>query len=262
MQAELRALRRENEVLAARVETLSNRVDLLTARAMGEGRKPVEPRDSSAPAEPTGRAARPSADPIVPPDLAVVRLAPEAGRPASAVPGRAARSPRVAPPIPTAVPIRDPDLTAVEALSRPGRRPLSAEAEGELREARALAGVGRAHALEDFSARYPQHPAADNALVEASLAYQAAGREEAACALSRRVMDEYPAGDAQSDAIEQVASCEARRGATESAQRLLARLRTDFPGTPAAQRAQARASQDSGSDGGNAPREIPARSNP
>ena len=29
----------------------------------------------------------------------------------------------------------------------------------------------RAHALEDFVARYPRHPSADNALVEASTAY-------------------------------------------------------------------------------------------
>jgi hypothetical protein len=192
-----------------------------------------------------------------------LKVAPDPARSSARGPARpASRPPRAAPPVPTAVAIQEPDPAALDSLGRPGRRPLAAEADQELREARTMAGLARAHALEDFTSRYPQHPAADNALVEASAAYEAAGRDEAACALSRRVIDEYPAGDAQSDALERFAACEARRGAVDAEQRLLARLRADFPGTPAARRAEARLSRDSGRSGETAPRDVPARSSP
>jgi hypothetical protein len=265
---EIRALRQQNEALSARVEALSSRVDLLTARLTRSGNAPPAEAasDASSAADAPGGLRAPGAmGAEIPPDLAVVKVAPDPLRPANAAraPGRSAsRLPRPAPPVPTAVAIQEPDPGALEALSHPGRRPLAAEADQELREARAMTGLVRAHALEDFTARYPQHPAADNALVEAASAYAAAGREDAACALSRRVIDEYPAGDAQSDALERLAACEARRGAVEAEQRLLARLRSDFPGTPAAQRAEARLSQNSGRTGETAPRDVPARSSP
>lgn len=261
LRAELRALRKENEALSARIEALSSRVDLLTARAIrpGDGRQPDD-RAVPSPAAPVPG----SSAPVVPPDLAIVKMSPEPARSTSSrAPGRPSGRPaRAAPPVPTVVPIQEPDQAVLDAVAPSGRRPLAAEAEAELRDARALTGLSRAHALEDFTARYPQHPAADNALVEASAAYQAAGREEAACALSRRAVEEYPAGDGQSDALERLAACEARRGAPDAEQRLLARLRADFPGTPAAQRAEARLSQGSGRSGETAPRDVPARSSP
>jgi TolA-binding protein len=256
MREELRALRLQNEALAAKVQALSNQVDLLTARAarqVEQGRPAADDADA-APAR--SAAGAPS---TVPPDLAVVKVAPPAGRgaqPARALPRRAA------PAVPTSVQIQEPDLSRLEAtLGKPGRRALSAEADQDLREAQAQSGLSRAHALEDFTARYPQHPYADNALVDAGSAYEAAGREDAACALARRVVDEYPAGDARSDALERLAICASRRGADAEAHRLLARLRADFPGTPAALRAEARLSQAPGGDG-DTPRELPARSGP
>ncbi len=265
--AEIRELRKQDEALSARVEALSNRVDLLTARAMrsGDRQAPEAASDGSVTPDPSS-APRPAgaSGAEIPPDLAVVKVAPEPAR-AGAARGASrpgARPSRAAPQVPTAVPIQEPDPAALDALARPGRRPLAAEADQELGDARALMGLTRAHALEDFSARYPQHQAADNALVEASAAYEAAGRDDAACALVRRVIDEYPAGDAQSDAIERLAACEARRGAVDAEQRLLARLRADFPGTPAARRAEARLSQDSGRSGETAPPDVPARSSP
>ncbi|HET6439890.1 MAG TPA: tetratricopeptide repeat protein [Anaeromyxobacter sp.] len=258
LHAEIRALRAENEALAARLEALSRRVDLLTVRGSEASRpQPAAAREGGA------EAPRPEAEaaaPVVPPDLAVVKISPDprAARTASR-PG--ARPARVPPPVPTAVPIRDPEPSRLEALARSDRRPLAAEAEQELRQARALAGLDRAHALEDFAARYPQHPSADNALVEAATAYAGEGREDAACSLARRVVAEYPAGDAMSDALERLALCEERSGAAESAERLWARLRTDFPGTPAAQRAEARLTQDPGRSDETPPR-ASARSGP
>jgi len=260
---EVRTLQRENAALAARVEALSSQVDLLTLRVTrpGEPARTAAVEETAAARSPDDAgAAAPGSRSEVPPDLAVVKMTPPTGGRAAVRP--TTKVPRVAPPVPTAVQIQEPDAARLEAaLSRSGRRALSAEADQDLREAQAMSGLLRAHALEDFTARYPQHPHADNALVDAAAAYAASGREDAACALARRVVDEYPAGDAQSDALERMAECAARRGATAEAQKLVARLRADFPGTPAAQRAEARLSQAPARDG-DSPRESPARSGP
>jgi TolA-binding protein len=275
VRAELRALRAENEALSARVDALSSRVELLTASAS----HPAEPQraqgaqagaEAAPPSEaPAGARPAPQAGQVVVPDLAVVKVHPEesprtAVRPPSQRGTARPAAVRPAPPVPTAVLIREPDPARLDALtaSGSGRRPLAAQAEAELRAARATAGLARAHALEDFTAHYPQHPAADNALVEAAEAYLAAGRDDAGCALARRVVDEYPAGDALPDALCQLAGCEGRRGDAGAEQQLLVRVRTDYPGTPAAQRAEERLTQISGPGGEVAPRGVSARSSP
>ncbi|GAO04264.1 tol-pal system YbgF family protein [Anaeromyxobacter sp. PSR-1] len=195
-----------------------------------------------------------SAAPVVPPDLQVVKLAPPRASPA--------RSARAAPPVPTAVRIAEPDPARLDALALPGGRGIAAEADGELRAARRKGGLDRAHALEDFTARYPRHPAADNALLESAEAYAAAGRNEAACALVRRTADEYPAGDAMSAALERLAACAARLGRADEERSLLRRLVDDYPGTPAAQRAGGRLGQLSARAGDASPAAAPTRSAP
>jgi hypothetical protein len=238
LRAEVRALREQNEVLARRVEALSRTVDALGAR----GAKPT--------AAPAAAAREDDRAPVIPPDLAVVRIEPKA------VAARSARNP---PPVPTAVAISEPDPERLDALSRRGHD-LAAEADGELRRARGRTGEARAHALEDFARRYPRHPSADNALVEASAAEADLGRAEAACALARRAADDYPAGDALSDALERLAWCESRRGARDAERRLLERLVTEFPRTPAAERAGTRLATISGRTGSTP--DGPGRSGP
>ena len=243
------------------MEKLSTQVDLLTARAT-RGADPARPQGGPPARGGDSAAFDAASEPTVgevPPSLTIVKVSPPDPAPRGA--GRAPARPRVAPPVPTSVAIQEPDLSALDGAGRPGRKPIAAEADGDLRAARALAGVTRAHALEDFATAYPQHPSADNALVEASAAYAAAGNDGAACALARRALDEYPAGDAQSDALETLAGCALRRGDPGAAQKLLDRLRADFPGTPAARRAGARLSSNPGSDGAPS-RELPARSGP
>jgi hypothetical protein len=226
MRAELRALRSENDALARKVEALSGRVDVIGARLARGG---VEP-SRAAPA-PREDGASTAIAPVVPPDLAVVKVAP---------PPRARRVP---PPVPTGVALSDPEPDRIEALALRGGRALADAADGELRAARARSGLDRAHALEDFAARYPRHLAADNALVEAAEAYAAAEKDDAACALARRVEDDYPAGDAMSGAVERLAWCESRHGDAAAERRLLERVRHEFPRTPAADRAEARLAQ-------------------
>lgn len=261
--AELRALRSDNEALARKVEDLSARLDLVSARLKREPDAPVAasfPQRHSPPGE--------ALPPVVPPDLAVVKVAPaeapppvvltETLLPEVLAPPRARRSP---PPVPTTIPISDPAPERLEALALRGGRGLSAEADRELRAARGRAGVDRAHALEDFVSRYPRHPAADNALVEAAEDYATGGKDDAACALARRAGDDYPAGDALSAALERIAACESRRGSAGGERRILERLVSEFPRTPAAARAETRLAAISGQGGDSSPR-APARSGP
>jgi len=185
LQTEIASLRQQNEALARRLDSLGVRFDALAVRP---------PRTAPQAEEPAAAAAAP----IVPRDLAVVRVAP---------PKPARSAPRLA----TAVPVEEPDPERLDALAQPTGRELAVEADGELAAARRKAGVERAHALEAFVARYPRHPSADNALVEAARDYAGAGRTEASCELAARVPQEYPAGDAVSGAREIAASCERSR---------------------------------------------------
>ncbi len=234
LRSEVRALRKDNEDLARRVDALGGRVDAMSIRLPKATPPPAAKEEASTP-------------PVIPPDLAVVRVEPS-------------RPTRTPPPVSTAVPIADPDPQRIEALSRRGGRDLGAEADAELKRARQRTGVERAHALEEFASRYPRHPSADNALVEASAAHAEAGRAEAACELARRAADDYPAGDAMSDALERLAWCESRRGARDAERRLLERLVSEFPRTPAAERAGTRLATISGHAGD--PPAPPARSGP
>lgn len=238
--SELRALRQENQDLARRVDALSARVDYLARQARAAPAAPAAPAAEGARTEPEPA-------PLVPENLAVVKVAP---------PSQRARS---APPVPTSVPIAEPAPERLEALQVPSRRELAAEAEAALRAARRKDGLARAHAFEDFTARYPNHAGADNALVVAAEAYEASGRSEAACTLARRALAEYPAGDAASDALWVLAACEARRGDAGAERRLLARIVEEYPRSPAAERAGGRLASISGQpDGGTGP----ARSGP
>lgn len=254
MRAEVRALRKDNEDLARRVDALTGRVEIISARL------------ARAPGAASSKEEEAAKAPVIPRDLAVVRVEPPSSPSGAtkAVPGGDApsvpRPARTPPPVPTAVPIADPDPQRLEALSRRGGRDIGAEADAELKRARQRAGGERAHALEEFAARYPRHPSADNALVEASAAHAEAGRAEAACELARRAADDYPAGDAMSDALERLAWCESRRGARDAERRLLERLVSEFPRTPAAERAGSRLATISGR-AGDTP-EGPARSGP
>lgn len=230
LRSEVRTLRRDNEELSRKLDALSGRVAVISARL------------AQAPAR------EEAAAPVVPPDLAVVRVEP---------PAKPARTP---PPVPTNVAIVEPDAERIEAISRRSRREIGQDAEEELRRARKLSGGARAHALEGFVSRYPRHPLADNVLVEAAAAYADSGKVDAACDLAGRAAEDYPAGDGMSDAIERLAWCESRRGATEAERRLLERLVAEFPRTPAAERAGTRLATISGQSG-EAP-SGPARSGP
>jgi TolA-binding protein len=217
LRAEMRTMQSQNAEMSKRLDALSVRLDALAAASRVQHAAPP--------------VAAPVA-PLVPPDLAVVRVDPPLHR---AAPRRA----RKAPPIPTAVPISEPDAREMAGLGAP-RGDLAAEAQAALKAARRLDGLASARALEEFAGRYPRHPAADNALVEAARARDAAGDPETACALAARAAEEYPAGDALPDALGQLVECRIQAGDTARARAFAERLVKDFPDTPAARRARER----------------------
>jgi TolA-binding protein len=266
---ELAAARAENQRLTRQVEALTARVEALAARP---AREKGAPRPA-APA-PAAASAAPAASPVIPEGLAVVRVEPAAEPEPEPVSVRrvvhagatpaAPAAPRVkgrrAPAVATDVAIVEPAPGALDGLAPRGGRGLSAEAEAEWRAARKLGGVARAHAMEDFALRYPHHPQADDALVDASGAYADAGRPDAGCAVARRAAEEYPAGDAAPEALWRLAACEPRGGDAE--RRLLTRLVSEFPTTAAAHRAGARLAVITGRPDVASPSADPARSGP
>ncbi len=285
VRGELAQARRETEVLQRQVEALSAKVDLLVARGgrVAEAAPPPAPSGAgqptpsvlSAPPAPLGAGAAQEipkglevvkvgpAAPAAIPGLTVVKLEPPRAEKARAAPAAPAKAQKKAPAVATAVPLVEPDPARLDALARKGGgQELGVAAEAELQAARRKAGLDRAHGLEDFVARYPRHPQAAAALVEAGAAYQDAGRPDASCTLARRAVEEYPAGAAIGDALERLAACESRGGDAAAEKKLLTRLVTQFPGTPAAQRAGDRLAAFSGRTSGEPPPGGPERSGP
>ena len=241
LRAELQALRQENVQLMRTVAQLASQVEVMAARATKPGGEQVRSAPASSGAAEAG--AR-----VVPEGLAVVKVEPS----------RASR----APPVPVGTPLIEPDPTRLDAIARKSGRDLASDADGELKAARRREPLARAHALEDFVSRYPRHPQAASALLEAAAAYAGAGKSNAACTLDRRVVDEYPASDQVSDALLQLAACEGLKGALEVERRLLSRVTNDFPNSPAARRAREQLASIPGRAGVDAPPDGPARSGP
>lgn len=241
LRAEVQALRQENVQLMRTVDQLATRVDALATRGAKPGAEQVR---AAVPAV----AATESDGSMVPGGLTVVKMEPP----------RTSR----APPVSTTTPLVEPDPARLEAMSRRSGKDLAGEAEGELKAARRRPPLPRAHALEDFVARYPRHPQAGAALLEAGAAYLEAGKPDAACTLDRRSLEEYPAGEQVSDALVKLAGCEGRKGATESERRLLTRVVNEFPSTPAARGARERLVSIPGQAGADAAPVVQARSGP
>lgn len=99
---------------------------------------------------------------------------------------------------------------------------------------------GAGESLERFADENPRHPKADNALYFAALGYQGLDDEAKAAALLERLLREYPAGDAVQDALLKLAECRLKLKEPDTARRLYHQVISTYPGTAAADRAQAR----------------------
>jgi TolA-binding protein len=241
LRGEIQALRQENAQTQRTLGALSTRLDALLVRGGKPASEPVR-------AAPASRPAAESDLTVVPDGLAVVKVEPPRGT--------------RAPAIPTSTPLVEPDTARLDAIARKSGRDLASDAESELKAARRREPLPRAHALEDFVSRYPRHPQAGGALLEAAAAYADAGKAEASCTLGRRVVDEYPASEQVSEALLKLAACEGRKGSADLERRLLARIVSDFPSSPAAHRARERLASIPGRPGADPSPDGPARSGP
>jgi TolA-binding protein len=219
LQASVKQLQDENLRLLERVQSLE------TERAVARvGQQPPAPLLAAAPSTPSGSEV---------PTLAVVKLKPRADR---------------APPIDVQKAVQEPDAELVAALSRStaptNDAPDATQLDGEFAQAQEALRTGNlgggVERMTRFAEAYPKDPRADDALYLAALGELGQDEPARAAKLLETVLQRYPAGDVVQQAMLKLAECRVRLKQTPEARALLARLVTNFPGTPAASEAQAR----------------------
>jgi len=219
LQASVKQLQDENLRILERVQALETERAVVRA-----GPQPQGPLLAAAPSTLSGSEV---------PTLAVVKLKPRVDR---------------APPIDVQKSVQEPDAELVAALSRqttpandaPDATQLDgefAQAQEALRTGNLVGGVER---MTRFADAHPKDPRADDALYLAALGELGQDEPARAAKLLETVLQRYPAGDVVQQAMLKLAECRVRLKQTPEARALLARLVTNFPGTPAASEAQAR----------------------
>ena len=219
LQASVKQLQDENLRLLERVQSLETERAVVRA-----GPQPQAPLLAAVPSTPSGSEV---------PTLAVVKLKPRADR---------------APPIDVHTPVQEPDAELVAALSRPSvvanDAPDATQLDGEFAQAQEALRTGNlgggVERMTRFAEAHPKDPRADDALYLAALGELGQDEPARAAKLLETVLQRYPAGDVVQQAMLKLAECRVRLKQTPEARALLARLVTNFPGTPAASEAQAR----------------------
>ena len=222
LQASVKQLQDENLRLLERVQSLET--DRAVARA---GQQQLGPLLAAAPSTASGSEV---------PTLAVVKLKPRADR---------------APPIDVRTQVHEPDAELVAALGRTTspapEAPDASQVDGEFAQAQEALRTGNLgggiERMTRFADTYPKDPRADDALYLAALGELGQDEPARAAKLLESVLLRYPAGDVVQQAMLKLAECRMRLKQTGEARALLARLVTNFPGTPAASEAEARLSR-------------------
>jgi TolA-binding protein len=219
----VKQLQDENLKLLERVQALET--DRAVAHA---GQQPLGPLLAAAPSPtPTGSEI---------PSLAVVKLKPRVDR---------------APPIDVRTTVQEPDAELVAALGRSSApaadAPDATQLDGEFAQAQDALRTGNlgggVERMTRFADAHPKDPRADDALYLAALGELGQDEPARAAKLLESVLQRYPAGDVVQQAMLKLAECRMRLKQTAEARALLARLMTNFPGTPAATEAEARLSR-------------------
>jgi TolA-binding protein len=221
LQASVKQLQDENLRLLERVQALET--DRAVARA-GQQQQPLGPLLAAAPSLTTGSEV---------PSLAVVKLKPRVDR---------------APPIDLRTSVQEPDEELVAALGRSvtpaSDAPDATQLDGEFAQAQQALRTGNlgggVERMTRFADAHPKDPRADDALYLAALGELGQDEPGRAAKLLESILQRYPAGDVVQQAMLKLAECRMRLKQTAEARALLARLVTNFPGTPAASEAEAR----------------------
>jgi TolA-binding protein len=221
LQASVKQLQDENLRLLERVQALET--DRAVTRAAQQP-QPLGPLLAAAPSPATGSEV---------PSLAVVKLKPRVDR---------------APPIDVRTQVQEPDEELVAALGRSATpasdAPDATQLDGEFAQAQQALRTGNlgggVERMTRFADAHPRDPRADDALYLAALGELGQDEPARAAKLLESILQRYPAGDVVQQAMLKLAECRMRLKQTAEARALLARLVTNFPGTPAASEAQAR----------------------
>lgn len=93
--------------------------------------------------------------------------------------------------------------------------------------------------LQRFAADQPKHPKADNAIYWTGLGMMGMNDLEGASKAFEVVLQRYPAGDAVQDSMLKLAECRTRLKQKGEAKAMYQKILSDYPGSPAANQAQA-----------------------
>lgn len=221
LRGELKAEREKNARLSSRLERLEAEAAVRNARSK------KEPVDAATP------------------ELSVVKLKPKAAP---------------APKIDTSVDVVEPAEDVVEQIgNKDSEEALTFKdedaatpaldeeiIEAEFDQALSAMKVGNIEGgitkLVTFANNHGRHPKADNALYFAGVGMMGQDRFDEAAKVFDQIMDSYPAGDATVDSMLKLAECRMKLNQTADAKALYARVVESYPGTPAANAAQARLS--------------------
>ncbi len=167
------------------------------------------------------------------------------------------------PPLATAVPVREPSLEELAALSHPSpsetadaARPTSPEEADVLfslafEKLKTGELVRAANEFQEFARRFPRNPAADNALLDEGIAFYGLKQYQEALVTFRGLIKRYPAGDAVPEAMYREAECAEKLGHPDEARTLLRHVRTSYPQSAEAVRADRRLTELAANEGEN-----------
>lgn len=220
LSSQVRALREENSRLGARLDRLE-----MTQVALPGTRAKAPPVEST----PTNWA-----DEGMPP-LTVIKLKP-----------KKEAAPKLATDVAVAEPANEVVAEYSNVPSEEAAQPPSGGSVGDVIFEKGLQALktgnvaGGVDLLQRFAAEQPKHAKADNALYFAGMGLMGLEDFEDAARTFEDVASRYPAGDIVSDAILKLGECRMRQGKPIEAQKSYRQLIANFPGTAAAQAAQAR----------------------
>lgn len=215
-----RELAAQVRAMSARQTDLERKVDALEARL--EALRAVPAKGAVTPLEPARGVV-----PLVPKDLATVRLAPPARK--------------TAPSIPTNVTIQEPDAAKMEHVlaERGARDALDSELQAAM-SAISTGDVERgARMLTSFADRHRRDERAPTALYQAAMGLMRYDDPQSAALTFERLADDYPLASEAPEAMVRLAECHVRLKRPERAREVYGRVTDRYPGTASAKAADA-----------------------
>jgi len=234
--AQVRAMRAETARLESRLEHLEQQVAVSSSRGLSPAKNAAVRSPGAAPVAPVTPVEKEKSEL---PQLTVVKLKPKK---------------EAAPKINTEVAVVEPPeglLSELKAAAADSRENAASndDAPTEMADEQYEQGVsalktgnveGAVKSLISFSAEYPKHPRADNALYFAGIGQMALKEYENAEKTFHDALARYPAGDTVLDSMLKLAECRFKLNRPQDARATWEKIVAGFPGTAAATAASQR----------------------